>query len=28
MRASATQLWVDDLEYASRRYELRRRGDD
>ncbi len=27
MRASATQLWVDDLEYAARRYELRRRGD-
>ncbi len=27
MRASAIQLWVDDLEYAARRYELRRRGD-
>ncbi len=27
MRASATQLWVDDLEYAARRYELRLRGD-
>ncbi|HET7761869.1 MAG TPA: DUF5914 domain-containing protein [Phycicoccus sp.] len=25
MRASATQLWADDLEYAARRYELRRR---
>ncbi len=26
MRASATQLWADDLEYAARRYELRRRA--
>ena len=25
MRASATQLWVDDLEYATRLYEMRRR---
>ena len=25
MRASATQLWADDLEYAARRYEMRRR---
>ncbi len=26
MRASQRQLWADDLEYAARRYELRRRG--
>ncbi|GAA4399215.1 DUF5914 domain-containing protein [Fodinibacter luteus] len=26
MRASATQLWADDLVYASRLYELRRRA--
>jgi len=25
MRSSATRLWADDLEYAARRYELRRR---
>ena len=24
MRASATQLWADDLVYAARLYELRR----
>lgn len=28
MRASATQLWVDDLEYATRIYEMRRRPTD
>ncbi len=28
MRASATQLWVDDLEYATRIYEMRRRTID
>ncbi|GGL38770.1 Rieske 2Fe-2S domain-containing protein [Phycicoccus endophyticus] len=27
MRASQVQLWADDLEYAARRYELRRRRD-
>ncbi|QKE83318.1 DUF5914 domain-containing protein [Arthrobacter sp. NEB 688] len=26
MRASQRQLWADDLEYAARRYALRRRG--
>ncbi|MGB7819233.1 MAG: DUF5914 domain-containing protein [Ornithinibacter sp.] len=28
MRASAIQLWVDDLEYATRIYEMRRRPND
>ena len=27
MRASATQLWADDLVYAARLYELRRAVD-
>jgi hypothetical protein len=27
MRHTARRLWVDDLAYAERRYELRRRGD-
>ena len=28
MRASATQLWADDLVYAARLYELRRAAAD
>jgi len=27
MRASATQLWADDLVYAARLYELRRAAE-
>ncbi len=27
IKRTARQLWVDDLDYAERRYELRRRGD-
>jgi len=27
MRHSARQLWVDDMAYAERRYELRSRGE-
>ncbi len=27
MRRTQAKLWVDDLVYAERRYELRRRGE-
>ena len=27
IRRTARQLWVDDLAYAERRYDLRRRGE-
>ena len=27
IQRTAKQLWVDDLDYAERRYDLRRRGE-